>query len=313
MQRPSWAAGTGEIERRLTVARSVARERLERWRLTSFLLRASERFEEIEGRHLAIVVATNLFIAFIPLLIVGYALVERFNAHRDIGTVLASGFHLTGRTATIVDSTFPSAGSDHRVALSISLISLLVTAFDISKTVQLAYARAFRMAPMTGAARYLRGATWLLLLLALTAVGLTTRDLEATNAAWVSAVLFPGVLLVHVGFYLVTPRLVMDLPFAWRDLVPGALIAAVASLGLNLVTAFELHRWFGEYARAYGSYGIALAIMAAVAVNAAFWIWIAAFMGTYWEDRAGAVEVAELEDLAESRAGGAGAAPPGAS
>jgi hypothetical protein len=29
-------------------------------------------------------------------------------------------------------------------------------------------------------------------------------------------------LLLEFGFYLITPRLLLDLPFKWRDLVPGA-------------------------------------------------------------------------------------------
>jgi hypothetical protein len=52
------------------------------------------------------------------------------------------------------------------------VISLLVTGFDTSATVQLAYARAFKMTPLKGVARFVRGATWLILLLATTGISL---------------------------------------------------------------------------------------------------------------------------------------------
>ena len=52
------------------------------------------------------------------------------------------------------------------MALSISLISLLITGRDVSATAQIAFARAFTMTPLRGVQKYLRGAAWLILLLA---------------------------------------------------------------------------------------------------------------------------------------------------
>jgi hypothetical protein len=57
------------------------------------------------------VIALNLFVAVIPLIIIGYAFIEAFNPHRDAGNLLASDLHLTGSTAQIVRGTFSSAGS----------------------------------------------------------------------------------------------------------------------------------------------------------------------------------------------------------
>ena len=87
------------------------------------------------------------------------------------------------------------------MALSISLISLLITGLDVSATAQLAYARAFSMTPLRGLQKYLRGAGWLVLLL----VG-------------------------EFVFFLISPRLLLELPFKWRDLAPGAAVCTVAAL-----------------------------------------------------------------------------------
>jgi hypothetical protein len=94
------------------------------------------RFNRIEGRHLALVITVNLFVAVIPLLIVGYAILEGFNPHRSFGGVIVESFHLTGTTAQIVQNTFATAKSGQSVALSISVISLLITGFDVSATAQ---------------------------------------------------------------------------------------------------------------------------------------------------------------------------------
>ena len=54
-------------------------EKLERHRQVGFLLQSARRFNEIEGKHLALVISLNLFVAVIPLLILGYAFLEAFN------------------------------------------------------------------------------------------------------------------------------------------------------------------------------------------------------------------------------------------
>jgi membrane protein len=274
----------------------------ERHRFTAFLLRLEKCFQEIEGKHLALVIATNLFVAIIPLIIIGFALIEGFNPHRTIGTVIVENFHLTGSTADTVRNTFASASSGRNVALSISVISLLITGFDISATVQLAYARAFKVVPLKGVPKYLRGATWLVLMLTVLGMTLTLRYLIATRASWFVAIALPTLLLINFLFFLVSPRILLDLPFVWRDLVPGAAICTVFSAGVSAVVAFELHRWLEQYTQAYGAFGVALALVAGVAIIATFWVWIAAVMGTYWEGKVGHAVSEKMKELSAEMA-----------
>ena len=272
-------------------------EKLEKRPWIAFPLESVRRFNKIEGKHLAIVIALNLFVAVIPLIIIGYAFIEAFNPHRDVGNLLASDLHLTGSTAQIVRNTFSNASSGKSVALSISLISLLITGLDVSATAQIAYARAFSMTPLRGVQKYLRGAAWLIVLLADTGAALTLRNL-ATHHPLGFAIAAGAVLLVlEFGFFLVTPRLLLDLPFKWRDLVPGAAICTVAAVIVHTVLSFFLRNWFSEYGHAYGGFGISLALAAAVGLIASFWVWIAVVMGEYWERKAGPAAVARMEEL----------------
>jgi uncharacterized BrkB/YihY/UPF0761 family membrane protein len=261
------------------------------------LLNGNERFNRIEGKHLALVITLNIFVAIIPLVIVAYAVIQGFNPHRGFGGVVVESFHLTGSTAQIVQNTFATAESGQGLALSIGLISLIITGLDVSATAQLAYARAFTMTPMQGAQKYLRGGAWLMLLLLSTGVTLTLRYQASGRPWWFLLAAVVVLLALQFGFFLVTPRLLLDLPFAWRDLVPGAVVCTGAAVVVHAVAVYFLHQWFSGYGQAYGSFGICLALITFVGILATFWVWIAAVMGVYWERRAGPAAVAKMENL----------------
>jgi uncharacterized BrkB/YihY/UPF0761 family membrane protein len=273
------------------------RDRLERRPRVAFLLQVNRRFKEIEGKHLALVISLNLFVAVIPLLIIIYAFIASFSANRSFGVLLDRDLHLTGNSALIVRDTFTNAKSGKSVALSISVISLLITGLDVSATAQVAYARAFTMTPLRGAQKYLRGAAWLVLLLADTVVILALRNLAASRPAWVTVVAGVLLLALEFVFYLVTPRLLLDLPFKWRDLVPGAALCTGAAVIVHAVIFFFLRKWVAEYGQAYGGFGVSLALIASIGIISSFWIWIAAVMGVYWERKAGPAAVEAMEEL----------------
>ena len=104
-------------------------------------------------------------------------------------------------------------------------------------------------------------------------------------------------MLLEFAFFLITPRLLLELPFRWRDLVPGAAVCTVAAIAVHAAATLFLRNWFGEYGHAYGGFGVSLALIAFVGLIASFWVWIAAVMGVYWERKAGSPVVAEMEEL----------------
>jgi membrane protein len=281
---------------------------LEQHRLLGFPIASYRRFKEIDGKQLAFVIGGNMFISVIPLFIVGYAILEAFNPNRSIAVVVIQRFHLSGDTAALVRQTFSNARSGRNLALSLSLVSLLVTGFGVATNIQTAYARAFRVTPLRGAAKFIRGAAWLALMLAVTATALTLRYWAQSRPSWFLALTLPGLLGANFVFYLVTPRLILHLPFEWRDLIPGAAICVVANGILSAVSALLMRRWLSAYGHAYGGFGVALAFLAWIGILATFWVWIGAIAGVYWERFAGAAEVTEIEEM--SRAGEADGASP---
>jgi uncharacterized BrkB/YihY/UPF0761 family membrane protein len=153
------------------------------------------------------------------------------------------------------------------------------------------------MTPLRGVQKYVRGGAWLVVLLAGTGTALTLRGLAASRPLWFVLTAVLVLLALEFGFFLVTPRLLLDLPFAWRDLVPGAAVCTGAAVVVHTASVFFLRNWFGAYGHAYGGFGIGLALIAFVGIIATFWVWIAAVMGVYWEHKAGPAAVAAMEEL----------------
>ena len=162
---------------------------------------------------------------------------------------------------------------------------------------QLAYARAFAVTPLTGLRKYLRGAAWLLVLLAVTGGGLTLRYLIVGRPPWVLLIAIPAYLLLQFGFF------IGDSPPAAR---PALRVAGSGTRRSGqhrrcdpdqrcvLVRATPL---VSAYGHAYGGFGIALSMVAFLGILALFWVWVAAVMGVYWERKAGSSAVSAMHEL----------------
>ena len=70
---------------------------------------------------------------------------------------------------------------------------------------------------------------------------------------------------------------------------------------LNTASTFVLANWFEWYGHAYGSFGVALALMSWIGIVAIFWMFIASAQGVYWERRAETSAVLAIEQAAEVR------------
>ena len=78
---------TRTLQKWITGARRY-QQRLERRPWVAFSLESVRRFNKIDGKHLALIIALNLFVAVIPLIIIGYAFIEAFNPRRDVGNLI---------------------------------------------------------------------------------------------------------------------------------------------------------------------------------------------------------------------------------
>ena len=150
----------------------------------------------------------------------------------------------------------------------------------------------------------MRGGAWLLLMLTVTGLGLTLRYWASSRPWWFLLAMLPFTGSLNFLFFWISPRLLLDLPFGWRPLVPGALVCVVSNAIVGTVSVFFLRNWMEAYGHAYGGFGIALAFFSWIGILALFWVWIGVIAAIYWERFAGAGDVAEIEEasahLAES-------------
>src|SRR5271165_4486448 len=102
------AAWTARVRRYREKLRAYT-ERLERRPRVAFWLQVNRRFNKIEGKHLALVISLNLFVAVIPLLIIIYAFIASFSANRSFGVLIDKDLHLTGSSALVKVSRTTSA------------------------------------------------------------------------------------------------------------------------------------------------------------------------------------------------------------
>jgi uncharacterized BrkB/YihY/UPF0761 family membrane protein len=170
--------------------------------------------------------------------------------------------------------------------------------------VQTAYARAFRVVPLQGVQKFVRGAAWLFLMLTVTALGLTLRYWASSRPWWFLLLMLPFMGSLNFVFFWISPRLLLDLPFEWRPLIPGALVCVFVNALVGVGSAFYLRNLLQAYGHAYGGFGIALAFLAWVGILALFWVWIGVIAAIYWERFAGAAEVAEFEHTSAELAEG---------
>jgi hypothetical protein len=73
------------------------------------------------------------------------------------------------------------------------------------------------------------------------------RGLAAGRPFWFTLIVAPALLVGEFVFFLISPRLLLELPFKWRDLVPGAAVCTVAAIVVHAVTVFFLRNWVAAY------------------------------------------------------------------
>jgi len=94
---------TGTFSKWITRARQY-QEKLERRPWMAFPLESIRRFNKIDGKHLALVIAINLFAAVIPLIFISYALIEAFNPDHDVGNLIAGNLQADTRSPLRADA-----------------------------------------------------------------------------------------------------------------------------------------------------------------------------------------------------------------
>jgi membrane protein len=207
------------------------------------------RFNLID-RSLAL--GAQAFSALIPLMIV---LESAQPGQASMASDLIERFHLSGDAAEVVQEAFASTGDTTVTVFSVLLLVVSVLAF--TRRLQRLYEETWEFEP-----RGLRGTGSGLVWLAFFALYVSLhpaldRVVERT-----------GVLLSLAGAFLIgllTPHLLLGRRLPWRRLVPQAALTAGGIVALGIWSAIYMPRAIGSSASAYGSIGVAFAMLT--------WLW----------------------------------------
>jgi hypothetical protein len=210
---------------------SRRREELERSRHLGLLLVAQRRFKQIEGGDLSVLISLSLFVAMVPLVLLGFSWLTGFSSSANLASFVIRHYSLHEPVASIVRTTFASASADRSSSSVLGVASWAVAGFPLAVSVQKTFARAWRVPMLGWMASYLRGGLWFLVY-----VG-TQFGVEA--AKWtLGHNLGLGVLAGLAGvaltflLWLATPHLLLGKDLGgWRGLVPTAIAGTVVTVG----------------------------------------------------------------------------------
>ena len=253
-----------------------------------------QRFFRIDGIRKAMLMAFNLFISIIPLIIITFAYVSRVRRRISLSQVFNEQFHLHGETAAVVIRAFPPTYNIIKIASIIAIVSFALGGIDVGSVFQTTFADAWGVPRLRGWRGSARGVIWFVMVFATFGLSQILQRIPAKNGPLLYAVTVPIVMVMNYVFWLVTPRLLLDKPLAWRDLRPGAILGMLASTALWVASQIILPGWFSWYGTGFGGVGIALALLSWTYVVSIVWVIIVVISAIMWERSAPLDEVVDL-------------------
>ena len=230
------------------------------WLRPQFVLRVVNRFQRIAGFDRAIALGSSALTALIPLAIVTSVIASALGG-RDTADRIIDRYQLTGGGAEAVEAMFaPATGTSTSLGVIGSLF-LLLAVLSFTRAVQRLFEQTWELRPLS-VRNSLNGLVWIGGLAAFLAVGgliravLGRSELELT-AALVTMPL-SALFLGWSGWMLSAKRIPR------RDLVPFAVIAAVALAVYSIGANVYVPRLFSTYATRYGVIGAVFALISAL-------------------------------------------------
>lgn len=256
----------------------------------------SHRYGDDAGEYLAASIAYYAFLSFFPLLLLGLSVVgfamagsPGLRAEIEVGlTRSVPGLEgLIGRNLDAVRHARAAAGL-------LGLAGLLWTGTGVVGAGRNAVRRIFRQGPPRGG---LRERAWLVGMTAgLGLVGLAATAL-ATAAATVEAGGLGGVLLrvlaalvafvLDLALFLAAYRVLMRSPAPWRDLVPGAVFAAIGWGVLKLLGSWYAARTVQGSQSVYGTFAATVGVLVVLYLAARLFVYGAELNAVLMERKGG--------------------------
>jgi len=171
---------------------------------------------------------------------------------------LITHLRLTGQTADLVREMFGTSASNALAATVAAVIGFLIWGLGIGQIVQRVYARAWRIEVGSPADQWMFALWFFVVSVALAVVAVCAAQLRSAGLILLALVWVFGSIL----FWLWTPSFLLRRRIGLRPLLPGALLASGVLGGALATSPLWISSTLNAQGRAFGAFGIALAVLA---------------------------------------------------
>lgn len=239
----------------------VDRERVLRtltfWLRPRFVLRVVSRFQKVAGFDRSMALSASALTAVIPLAILASAMASRLGG-KDTADRIIDRYQLTGGGADAVEAIFaPASGPSTSIGV-LGFVFLMLAVLSFTRAMQRLFEQTWELRPLS-VRNTLNGLVWIGGLAAYVAVngiiraalGRSTLELTAALVAMPLSAVF----MVWSGSVLSARRI------ARRELLPFAVIGAVATSVYSVGATVYVPPMFSTYATRYGVIGAVFALI----------------------------------------------------
>jgi membrane protein len=252
-------SSTGKTSRH-AVARVRTRVRVIRgWAERTLLWKVWDRMLETEFIDRSIALAGKAFISFFPLIIVVAAFMPS-DIRTSIFTAVTHRLGLTGASLATAKQAFASSDDIRRATGLLGLVLAFFYASSFTTALHRAYLRAWRRPPSPGVGTYVRGAAWLAAILVYLALLGGVRGVLHGGAGIAAFVV--AALALSTAMWWFTAWLMLTGQVRPRALFPSGLITAIAISAYGLSATLWMPGNVTGNAHQYGTFGVALALVA---------------------------------------------------
>jgi membrane protein len=228
---------------------------------------AWRRYRAVDGPLQSALLSIYILVAVLPALLV---MEEYLDPHPNaLANQLVHHYRLNASTSELIHNVLGQGRTHELGSALLAIASALVFGIGFGRVLQLVHSRAWKLDLVTGPfdqigyGAVLAGLYGLLLLL------LLQLNEFHTSSVLVKALLGVGWVGFLTLFFDFVPWLLTHKRISRRDLLPGAVLTALAVVMLMIVSNFVMQFWVDLYARDYGGFGVVLAIYFWIAFSAA--------------------------------------------
>jgi len=230
-------------------------------------IEAWRRYRAVDGPLQSALLSIYILVAVLPALLV---MEEYLDPHPNaLASQIVHHYRLNASTSELLHNVLGQGRSHELGSALLAIASALVFGIGFGRVLQLVHSRAWKLDLATGPFDQVRYGAVLAGLYGLLLLLLLQLNEFHTSSTLIKALLGVGWVGFLTLFFDVAPWLLTHRQISRRDLLPGAVLTALAVVGLMIVSNFVMQFWVDLYARDYGGFGVVLAIYFWIAFSSA--------------------------------------------